>query len=80
VGALAIVNSLHLVDGDLLGWWLCERQLKNGGLNGRPQKLEDVCYSWWVLSALSILGKLHWINKEKLFEFVLSAQVCTSQL
>ncbi|CAG8587542.1 4640_t:CDS:2 [Paraglomus occultum] len=74
VGALAIVNSLHLVDGDLLGWWLCERQLKNGGLNGRPQKLEDVCYSWWVLSALSILGKLHWINKEKLIEFVLSAQ------
>ncbi|CAG8435033.1 7269_t:CDS:2 [Diversispora eburnea] len=41
VGALAIVNSLHLVDADLLGWWLCERQLKNGGLNGRPEKLED---------------------------------------
>jgi prenyltransferase beta subunit len=31
-----------LVDADLLGWWLCERQLKNGGLNGRPEKLEDV--------------------------------------
>ncbi|RGB39728.1 terpenoid cyclases/protein prenyltransferase alpha-alpha toroid [Rhizophagus diaphanus] len=74
VGALAIVNSLHLVDADLLGWWLCERQLKNGGLNGRPEKLEDVCYSWWVLSALSILGRLHWINKEKLIEFVLVAQ------
>ncbi|CAG8488826.1 9390_t:CDS:2 [Dentiscutata erythropus] len=74
VGALAIVNSLHLVDADLLGWWLCERQLKNGGLNGRPEKLEDVCYSWWVLSALSILGRLHWINKEKLIEFILAAQ------
>ncbi|CAG8518352.1 4481_t:CDS:2 [Ambispora gerdemannii] len=74
VGALAIVNSLHLVDADLLGWWLCERQLKNGGLNGRPEKLEDVCYSWWVLSALSILGRLHWINKDKLIEFVLAAQ------
>lgn len=37
------MNSLHLVDADLLGWWLCERQLKNGGLNGRPEKLEDVC-------------------------------------
>ncbi|RIA78812.1 terpenoid cyclases/protein prenyltransferase alpha-alpha toroid, partial [Glomus cerebriforme] len=74
VGALAIVNSLHLVDADLLGWWLCERQLKNGGLNGRPEKLEDVCYSWWVLSSLSILGRIHWINKEKLIEFVLSAQ------
>ncbi|RUP51510.1 terpenoid cyclases/protein prenyltransferase alpha-alpha toroid [Jimgerdemannia flammicorona] len=38
VGALAIVNALHHVDADLLGWWLCERQLGNGGLNGRPQK------------------------------------------
>lgn len=42
VAALAITNNLHLVDADLLGWWLCERQLKNGGLNGRPEKLEDV--------------------------------------
>ncbi|RHZ46932.1 hypothetical protein Glove_603g3 [Diversispora epigaea] len=74
VGALAIVNSLHLIDADLLSWWLCERQLKNGGLNGRPEKLEDICYSWWVLSALSILGRLHWINKEKLIEFILAAQ------
>jgi geranylgeranyl transferase type-2 subunit beta len=42
VAALAITNSLHHIDSDLLSWWLCERQLKNGGLNGRPQKLEDV--------------------------------------
>lgn len=41
VGALAIADALHLIDADLLGWWLCERQLKNGGLNGRPEKLED---------------------------------------
>ncbi|KAJ3332244.1 hypothetical protein HDU76_000835 [Blyttiomyces sp. JEL0837] len=41
VGALAIVGALHLVDVDRLGWWLAERQLKNGGLNGRPEKLED---------------------------------------
>ncbi|KAG9286586.1 hypothetical protein G9A89_005354 [Geosiphon pyriformis] len=74
VAALAIVNSLHLVNADLLGWWLCERQLKSGGLNGRPEKLEDVCYSWWVLSSLSILGRLHWIDKEKLIDFVLAAQ------
>ena len=42
VAALAITDSLHHIDPDLLGWWLCERQLKNGGLNGRPEKLEDV--------------------------------------
>lgn len=44
VAALAIANALHHVDSELLSWWLCERQLENGGLNGRPQKLEDVMY------------------------------------
>lgn len=35
-------TSLHHVDADLLGWWLAERQLPSGGLNGRPEKLPDV--------------------------------------
>ena len=35
VGALAVANALHHVDADLLGWWLCERQLPSGGLNGQ---------------------------------------------
>ncbi|KAJ3236317.1 hypothetical protein HDU81_010906 [Chytriomyces hyalinus] len=74
VGALAIVNRLDLVETDRLAWWLAERQLKNGGLNGRPEKLEDVCYSWWVLSCLSILDRIHWINREKLVQFILNAQ------
>jgi geranylgeranyl transferase type-2 subunit beta len=37
------------VDIDMLGWWLAERQLPNGGLNGRPEKLEDVRPSALVL-------------------------------
>ncbi|RLM80622.1 geranylgeranyl transferase type-2 subunit beta [Panicum miliaceum] len=41
VGTLAIAGSLHHIDRDLLGWWLCERQCKDGGLNGRPEKLAD---------------------------------------
>ena len=69
------MDALEHVDADLLGWWLCERQLPNGGLNGRPEKLEDVCYSWWCLSALSILGRLHWIDGAKLTKFILSCQV-----
>lgn len=73
--ALAILGELDRVDSDLLGWWLSERQLPNGGLNGRPEKLEDVCYSWWNIAALSIIGKLHWINRDKLFSFILGAQV-----
>lgn len=42
VGALAMLDRLDLVDADTLCWWLCERQLPCGGLNGRPEKLEDV--------------------------------------
>ena len=34
LGAFAIADSLHHVNADMLGWWLCERQLPSGGLNG----------------------------------------------
>ncbi len=40
--ALAILDRIDVVDVDTLAWWLAERQLPNGGLNGRPEKLEDV--------------------------------------
>lgn len=40
--ALAILDRLDVIDQDTLAWWLAERQLPNGGLNGRPEKLEDV--------------------------------------
>jgi hypothetical protein len=42
VAALAILDRLNVVDVDTLAWWLSERQLPSGGLNGRPEKLEDV--------------------------------------
>lgn len=58
-----------------MGWWLAERQLPSGGLNGRPEKLPDVCYSWWVFSTLNILGRDHWIDKEELKAFILASQV-----
>ena len=64
-----------MVDSEKLGAWLSERQLKNGGLNGRPEKKEDVCYSWWVMSSMATLGKLHWIDGEKLTKFILQCQV-----
>ncbi|KAJ3125826.1 hypothetical protein HK100_010571 [Physocladia obscura] len=74
VAALAILRRLDLVEIDRLSWWLAERQLKNGGLNGRPEKLEDVCYSWWVLSGLAIMNRIHWINRDKLVNFILNSQ------
>ena len=45
-----------------------------GGLNGRPEKLPDVCYSWWVLASLSMLGRLHWIDTDKMVTFILACQ------
>ncbi|KAI5298464.1 hypothetical protein KEM56_004025, partial [Ascosphaera pollenicola] len=73
VGALSIAGRIDGVDARLAAW-LSERQLPNGGLNGRPEKLEDVCYSWWVAASLAILGKLHWLDEEKLVGFILRCQ------
>lgn len=46
VGALKILEGETLgmkeSEIDRLAWWLSERQLPQGGLNGRPEKLPDV--------------------------------------
>jgi len=74
VGALSIGKRLDLLDAELLAWWLAERQCDSGGLNGRPEKQADVCYSWWILSSLCILGRVAWIDGKKLGDFILNAQ------
>lgn len=78
IAALSIANRLESVDTDRLAAWLSERQVTSGpgfgGLNGRPEKKEDSCYSWWVLSPLAILQKLHWIDGAALVRFLLGCQ------
>ncbi|RMZ75864.1 hypothetical protein DV737_g5060, partial [Chaetothyriales sp. CBS 132003] len=74
VGALSIARRADLIDADRLGAWLAERQLPGGGLNGRPEKVEDVCYSWWVMSSLAMIDRLHWLDGDKLRAFILSCQ------
>eukprot|EP01111_Echinosteliopsis_oligospora_P006749 TRINITY_DN21084_c0_g1_i1.p1 TRINITY_DN21084_c0_g1~~TRINITY_DN21084_c0_g1_i1.p1 ORF type:complete len:331 (+),score=74.02 TRINITY_DN21084_c0_g1_i1:54-1046(+) len=74
VGALTILGRQDIIDRDLLGWWLSERQVPGGGLNGRPEKKPDVCYSWWVLSSLCMIDRLHWISCEKLKTFIFHCQ------
>ncbi|THH06571.1 hypothetical protein EW145_g3993 [Phellinidium pouzarii] len=75
VAALTILDRLDVVDADTLAWWLAERQLPNGGLNGRPEKLEDdsdaggiadrpdntadVFHTHFGIAGLSILGYPH---------------------
>jgi geranylgeranyl transferase type-2 subunit beta len=74
LGALSIAGRLDLINRDKLSTWLSERQVEGGGLNGRPEKLEDVCYSWWVLSSLAMIGRVHWIDGKKLQDFILKCQ------
>lgn len=77
LGALSIVNKLNLLtleQIDTIAWWLCERQVPEGGLNGRPSKLPDVCYSFWVVSSLAIINRLDWIDSDKLANFILESQ------
>lgn len=74
VGALCIAGALDRINQERLGWWLAERQLPSGGLNGRPEKAADVCYSWWVLSSLAMLQRLHWIDRDLLFNYILACQ------
>lgn len=74
VGSLGIANQLHRFDKDQLGVWLSERQLPSGGLNGRPEKLPDLCYSWWCLSSLLMIGKMHMIDHKRLVEFIMACQ------
>ncbi|KAI3380595.1 hypothetical protein SNEBB_002950 [Seison nebaliae] len=74
-GILGILNRIDdVIDRDKLGHWLIERQLPSGGLNGRPEKMPDVCYSWWVLASLAIIERLHWINRDGVKTFILAAQ------
>jgi geranylgeranyl transferase type-2 subunit beta len=35
----------------------------------------QVCHSWWILSSLVIIDRVHWIDKEKLTEFIIDCQV-----
>eukprot|EP00126_Sphaerothecum_destruens_P014931 Sdes_comp8827_c0_seq1m213 len=74
VAALSIAQCVASIDGAQLAWWLAERQLPCGGLNGRPEKLPDVCYSWWVLTSLKILDRVEWIDSAALGEFIFAAQ------
>lgn len=68
-----------------LKWWLSERQNLDGGLNGRPCKLSDCCYSWWCLASLKLvnysshfkqnkLDCLESIDLQKLKQFIVQCQ------
>jgi len=83
-----VVSSLAIIEAELGATLLSEsarkklleylvwRQVAGGGLNGRPEKLPDVCYSWWNLSAIKQLNdnKSLLIDARALQEFILASQ------
>jgi len=75
LAALTVAGySLPADQADDLAWWLCERQCDSGGLNGRPEKQADVCYSFWALTCLKMLNRVDWIDCERLTSFILQCQ------
>jgi geranylgeranyl transferase type-1 subunit beta len=61
IAALALMNRLNDLDhqDDLIRWCL---QRQNEGFNGRPNKPDDSCYSWWIGATLNLLNKDNFIN------------------
>ena len=72
VGTLKILGDIDLIDKDKLGLWLSKRQTLQGGFNGRPEKLADVCYSWWILSSCFMIQRESWIDLLALKNYVLN--------
>eukprot|EP00547_Thalassionema_nitzschioides_P011619 CAMPEP_0194258354 /NCGR_PEP_ID=MMETSP0158-20130606/41135_1 /TAXON_ID=33649 /ORGANISM="Thalassionema nitzschioides, Strain L26-B" /LENGTH=240 /DNA_ID=CAMNT_0038997747 /DNA_START=311 /DNA_END=1033 /DNA_ORIENTATION=+ len=52
--------------------WCAHRQV--GGMQGRPNKDEDTCYSYWIGATLKLLGKEELLDHDKLQNYVLSCQ------
>jgi geranylgeranyl transferase type-1 subunit beta len=47
---------------------------KAAGMQGRPNKLEDTCYSYWIGGTLHLLGAAHLLDGWALREYVLNCQ------
>lgn len=58
VAALVLMKKLdEVIDADWrkdLVRWCVHRQI--GGMQGRPNKVEDTCYSYWIGGTLRLLG------------------------
>lgn len=73
VSVLRVLDALVCVDVERINDFLVYRQCPNGGLNGRLEKKEDVCYSFWALAALIMIGS-EGIDKEALKAFIYSCE------
>lgn len=76
VASLFLMNELDNVLTnerlDRLRRWCLMRQ--DGGFHGRPGKLSDTCYSFWIGAILRLLGVSHLSDAEQNRAFVLDKQ------
>ena len=85
VASLVLMNKLDVVLDS--GWrcrlikWCVSRQQASaapghptGGMQGRPNKLQDTCYSYWIGGTLSLLGQQDLLDTCALSNYVLTCQ------
>jgi len=64
-------SSHHNWRKDLIRWCV-HRQV--GGMQGRPNKDEDTCYSFWIGGTLRLLGKDALLDHDRLRAYVMECQ------
>lgn len=77
LATLSLANQLDKLTEDQiegLKRWLIFRQVE--GFQGRPNKPDDTCYSFWVGASLKILGILHMSNFGNNRKYVFKTQDC----
>ncbi|KAG2595640.1 hypothetical protein PVAP13_5KG088300 [Panicum virgatum] len=62
------------IDIRMLLEWCLQRQVIDGGFQGRRNKPSDTCYAFWVGGVLKIIGAYHLIDHCALREFLLTCQ------
>lgn len=61
-----------IVNKDEFVKWCLFRQID--GFQGRPNKLPDVCYGFWIGASLKIVDCFDLVNHEKLRAFMANCQ------
>jgi geranylgeranyl transferase type-1 subunit beta len=78
VASLVLLDRVdHVLDAAAkaaLVQWCVGKQAEGGGLQGRPNKAEDTCYSYWIGGTLVLLGYPDLMDHARLSRFVLKCQ------
>ncbi|MCL4145270.1 UNVERIFIED_CONTAM: hypothetical protein GTU68_055290 [Idotea baltica] len=78
VAALHLMNRMDALSTSqrkrLIEWLVFRQHSEEGGLQGRPNKPADTCYSFWVGATLKLLDSFHYLDHKPLIQFVLSTQ------